>query len=103
MDLFTITIFFVSWMLIVSIAVFYISIRPFKIKTNKEPIDFGMNAEEVYFSSVDGLKLCGYFIANKKSDYAVIVMHGYPADKNNLLPKRYGFIFKKRIKKIQSP
>jgi len=61
------------------------SIHPPKIITRLEPPDLGLEYEEVTFKSTDGIKLSGWFIPNNKTKATVIVMHGYPADKANLL------------------
>ena len=62
------------------------SIHPIKIITNLEPSDLGLKHEEIVFKSADGIKLSGWLIPNNKTKSAIIVMHGYPADKANLLP-----------------
>ena len=61
------------------------SIHPPKIITELEPSDLGLKYEEVVFKSIDGVKLSAWFIPNNKIKATVIVMHGYPADKANLL------------------
>jgi len=61
------------------------SIRPAKIITNLKPLDLGLKYEEIIFKSTDGVKLSGWFIPNNKTKATIIVMHGYPADKANLL------------------
>ena len=61
------------------------SIRPQKIITNLVPSDLGLEYEEVDFNSTDEVKLSGWFIPNNKTKKTIIVMHGYPADKANLL------------------
>ncbi|MDP3764934.1 MAG: alpha/beta fold hydrolase [Nanoarchaeota archaeon] len=61
------------------------SIRPQKIITDMIPSDLGLKYEEVTFKSADGIKLSGWFLPNNKTKPTIIVMHGYPADKANLL------------------
>ena len=78
-------IFIVLFLILFSLFTFLMSIHPPKIITNLEPSDFGLNYEDVVFKSTDGIKLSGWFIPNNKTKAAVIVMHGYPADKANLL------------------
>lgn len=73
------------FIIIFSLLTFYTSIRPPKIATNLAPADLGLKHEEVTFESADGLRLSGWLIPNNKSKSAIIVMHGYPADKANLL------------------
>ncbi|MBS3114347.1 alpha/beta fold hydrolase [Candidatus Woesearchaeota archaeon] len=78
-------IFIALWLIIFSLLIFYMSIHPQKIITNLAPSDFGLNYEEVLFNSADGIKLSGWFIPHNKTKSTIIVMHGYPADKANLL------------------
>lgn len=80
-----ISIFAALFLMIFSLLTFYISIRPQKIITRLEPSDLGLNYEEVVFDSTDGIRLSGWLIPNNKTEAAIIVMHGYPADKANLL------------------
>ncbi len=92
-----ILIFVVLWLILFSLFVFYTSIRPGRIVTNLSPSDFGLKYEEVNFKSSDGLNLNAWFIPNNninnktenktenKTNITIIVMHGYPADKANLL------------------
>jgi fermentation-respiration switch protein FrsA (DUF1100 family) len=62
------------------------SIHPPKIITDLIPSDLGLEYKEVNFKSSDDIKLNGWFIPNNKTKATIIVMHGYPADKANLLP-----------------
>ncbi len=65
----------------------YISVRPPKILSSLTPRDLGLDYEEVSFQTEDGLKLRGWHIpAKKKSLKTLILLHGYPADKGNILP-----------------
>jgi len=46
-----------------------------------------MPYEQVSFTTADGLTLRGWFIPSaKKADKTLILLHGYPADKGNILP-----------------
>ena len=78
-------IFVALWLILVSLLTFYMSIRPAKMMTNLLPSDFGLKYEEVTFKSADGIKLSGWFLPNNKAKSAIIVMHGYPAEKGDLL------------------
>ena len=80
-----ILLFIALFLIILSLLIFYMSIRPIKIITNLEPSDLGLKYEEIVFKSKDGVKLSGWFIPSNKTKAAIIVMHGYPADKANLL------------------
>jgi uncharacterized protein len=66
---------------------FYSSIRPPKIISSLTPRDLKMNYEGVSFRTADGLTLRGWYIpAAKKTEKTLILLHGYPADKGNILP-----------------
>ena len=78
-------IFIALWLIIFSLLIFYMSIHPQKIITDLIPFDLGLKYEEVIFNSADGIKLSGWFIPNNKTKSTIVVMHGYPADKANLL------------------
>ncbi len=80
-----ILIFFLLWAIFLSLFTFYRSVHPAKIITNLVPSDLGLKYEETSFKSADGIKLSGWFIPGNKTKPAIIVMHGYPADKANLL------------------
>jgi fermentation-respiration switch protein FrsA (DUF1100 family) len=74
-------------LLVTSLWGFYISIRPPKILSSITPRDLNMGYENVSFETSDGLTLRGWYIpcvsANAKT---LILLHGYPADKGNILP-----------------
>ncbi len=78
-------IFIILFLVVFSLLTFFMSIHPMKIITNLVPSDLGLKYEEITFKSADGIKLSGWFIPNNKAKATVIVMHGYPADKANLL------------------
>jgi dipeptidyl aminopeptidase/acylaminoacyl peptidase len=67
---------------------FYTAVRPFKIVSSITPKDLGLNYEEVSFVSNDKVTLRGWFIRHRQSQEAktIIALHGYPADKGNILP-----------------
>ncbi len=78
-------IFILLFLVFLSLSAFFMSIRPMKIITNREPSDLGLEYEEINLNSTDDVKLSGWFLPNNKTKSAIIVMHGYPADKANLL------------------
>ena len=76
-----------SVLIIISLWGFYSSIRPPKIISSITPRDLKMNYEDVSFKTADGLMLRGWYIpAAKTSQKTLILLHGYPADKGNILP-----------------
>ena len=78
----------VSALLIIASAwLFYISIRPPKMVSSITPRNLNMPYEQVSFTTADGLSLRGWFIlSGKRAAKTLILLHGYPADKGNILP-----------------
>lgn len=76
-----------SGLIIISLWGFYSSIRPPKIISSVTPRDLKMNYEDVSFRTADGLTLRGWYIpAAQRTEKTLILLHGYPADKGNILP-----------------
>ena len=76
-----------SGLIIISLWGFYSSIRPPKIISTLTPRDLKMNYEDVSFKTADGLTLRGWFIPGTRvNERTLILLHGYPADKGNILP-----------------
>jgi fermentation-respiration switch protein FrsA (DUF1100 family) len=71
---------------LISALQFLLAIRPFSLHSNIGPSYFKLLHEEVIFVTDDGLKLKGWFIPGRDTRATVIVTHGYPADKGDLLP-----------------
>jgi len=64
---------------------FFIYIRPSRWKSESTPRSFDLEYEDIILKTKDGLRLSGWFIPQKKSDKAVIICHGYPTNKANVL------------------
>ena len=69
-----------------------LGIHPPRFKTNDDPARYGLDYEDVSFKTIDGLTLRGWFIPVASADNeaataraTVLVGHGYPADKANVL------------------
>ncbi|HXV83772.1 MAG TPA: alpha/beta fold hydrolase [Candidatus Binatia bacterium] len=76
-----------SVLVIISLWGFYSSIRPPKIVSSLTPRDLKMAYEDVTFKTADGLTLYGWHIPSaRQTERTVILLHGYPADKGNILP-----------------
>lgn len=82
---FKVLLFILMFLVVLSFFTFVMSIFPRQIVTDLIPSDLGLKYWEVSFKSKDEIELNGWFIPNNKSKSAIIVMHGYPADKANLL------------------
>jgi uncharacterized protein len=76
-----------SVLIIISLWGFYSSIRPPRIISSITPRDLKMDYQDVSFKTADGLTLRGWYIPSAKStEKTLILLHGYPADKGNILP-----------------
>ena len=68
---------------------FYWAIRPLRIMSSITPSDFRVAYEDVSFRTQDNILLRGWFIpSSRPKAKTIIVLHGYPADKSNILPSR---------------
>ncbi len=74
---------------LLSLWVFYLAVRPIKIVSDVTPAQFGIPFETVSFQTRDNVTIKGWFIPNKNPHAkTIILLHGYPADKGNILPSR---------------
>ena len=65
---------------------FYQGIKPYKFVSNATPADFGLEFESLKLKTEDDLELDAWYVpASNRTDRSVIIMHGYPADKGNVL------------------
>ncbi len=77
---------FLAFLVLFSLYGFWVAIHPPRYITNLIPKDLGWKFEEITLTTSDGLKLASWFIpARNQSDKVIILLHGYPADKANLL------------------
>lgn len=82
-----IVIIALGFLIVASLWGFYISIRPPRVVSSLTPKDLRLDYEKVWFKTSDGLTLSGWFIQGKTATKkALILLHGYPADKGNILP-----------------
>lgn len=66
----------------------YQSVRPQKVVTPRTPSDLGLDYEDATFKTADGLALAAWYVpAKQPTDAAMLVLHGYPADKGDILPR----------------
>ncbi len=78
--------FLIILVIAVSFYAFYISVRPRRFISGVNPSHFGLKYEKVSFKTEDGLTLQGWFIPCEGKGSTIIVCHGYPFDKGNILP-----------------
>lgn len=76
--------------LIISLLNFYMTVHPTRFKTGIIPDEVNLKYENISFKTSDNLIIKGWFIhAESKTDKTIIVCHGYPFDKNNILQAVY--------------
>jgi dipeptidyl aminopeptidase/acylaminoacyl peptidase len=81
--------FALVFIMFLSLWAFYLGIRPLRITSQITPKTFGVNYESVQFKTADHLLIKGWYIPNKNPQAKTIVLlHGYPADKADILPSR---------------
>lgn len=84
--IFSAIIFLILFLILFSLYGFWTATHPPKYKTNLTPKDFGWNFEDITLITSDNIKLAAWFVpSEQKSDKVVIVLHGYPFDKANIL------------------
>lgn len=69
---------------LLSVIYFILYSRPKKTIGDLNPSEFNLNWEEINIHNK--IKLNGWFIQNKNSNTALILLHGWPADKSDILP-----------------
>ncbi len=93
----TISIIFI--IIFISFYTVYISTHPRKYISAAKPSDFNLEYEQVTLKTKDNITLKGWFIPSNYSNSAIIVAHGYPFDKGNVLGfapflhKHYNLLF----------
>ena len=79
-------IFIIIWIILGSLYYFYVSTHPRKFISKETPTDYNLSYEDVTLKTSDNIKLKGWFIpSKKKTNSTIIVAHGYPFDKGNVL------------------
>ncbi len=64
------------------------TVRPEKLVSDRTPKDLGLAYEDVTLKTADGIAIAGWYVpAAQATDAAVLVLHGYPADKGDILPR----------------
>lgn len=65
----------------------YLALHPPGPSTDLVPTDVGLRYEAVRFEAADGVELAGWWVpAERPTTTAVVVGHGYPMDKSDVLP-----------------
>ena len=79
-------IYIVLFILIFSLLNFWLNTHPPKFRSKDTPAKYAMEYEDVRFKTKDGLNLAGWLVKGKKGSPTIIVGHGYPFDKGNIMP-----------------
>ena len=69
----------------VSLGSFWLVVRPPRMAIPLAPADFDLRVEDVRISAFDGVTLAGWLVPRPDAP-AVVLLHGYPAEKADLLP-----------------
>ena len=81
-----IVLFLIGLVILVSLLQFFISIHPPKYTSKTNPSNFNLQYETVSFQTSDKIKIKAWLIPSKSANSTVIIGHGYPFDKSNILP-----------------
>jgi pimeloyl-ACP methyl ester carboxylesterase len=76
----------IGFILIYSLLQFLISIHPPRFYDLNTPSNYGLKYENISVLTSDKIKIKGWLIKSDKANGTVIVGHGYPFDKGNILP-----------------
>ena len=73
--------------LMLSLWIFWMAVRPPRLTIPGTPQDYRLAAEDLTLTTADGVKLAAWLItAAAPGAPAVVILHGYPANKADLLP-----------------
>ena len=75
----------IIFIIVLSFLEFFISIHPPRFRSQRTPAEYNIPYENVSFKTSDGITIKGWLIKSKKANSTVIVGHGYPFDKGNIL------------------
>jgi len=83
--LFYYSLLVIAGFLAMSLASFWLTVRPPRLVIPVHPRDYNLQAEEVTIPTDDGLRLSAWLVPRAAAP-AIILLHGYPAEKADLLP-----------------
>lgn len=75
----------VAGALLASLLTFWLAVRPPRLHSPLEPADVGLDVREVALTAADGVTLHGWLVPRPGAP-GIVVLHGYPADKADMLP-----------------
>jgi dipeptidyl aminopeptidase/acylaminoacyl peptidase len=68
-----------------SLLSFWLAVRPPRLVIRLDPQDFKLQVEPVTITATDGVQLAAWIVPRRGAP-AVVLLHGYPAEKRDLLP-----------------
>lgn len=71
--------------MVLSLIAFWLAVRPPRLAIPLRPEDFNLRVEEVTITAADGVRLAAWLLPRPGAP-AVVLLHGYPAEKGDLLP-----------------
>ncbi len=71
---------------IISLLNTYLVLKPRKIYSDLTPTMFNLPAEDIQIETEDDITLSGWYIPSPLNEQVIIFLHGYPAEKSDLLP-----------------
>ncbi len=72
-------------LIVLSLLAFWVAVRPPRLAIPLSPEDYRLVPEPVSVAADDGVTLAGWLLTREGAP-AVVVLHGYPADKRDMLP-----------------
>jgi pimeloyl-ACP methyl ester carboxylesterase len=73
--------------IVLSLWIFWMAVRPPRLTISGTPRDYGLAAEELTITAADGVPLAAWLIPARAPEApALVLLHGYPANKADLLP-----------------
>ena len=79
-------LFLIGFIIIISLLQFFVNIHPQRYYSQDTPDKYGLKYKNVSFTTSDNIKIKGWLITSKKANGTIIIGHGYPFDKGNILP-----------------
>lgn len=74
-------------LMIISFWGFYWAVNPIKIYSRITPSNYQLHYEPISLKTKDNVHIAAWYLPAKiKTNHAIIVLHGYPADKGDVLP-----------------
>ncbi len=74
-------------LVIISFWGFYWAVNPIKINSNVTPSTINLPHETIFLKTKDNINIAAWYIPAKINTHkAIIVLHGYPAEKGDVLP-----------------